>query len=85
MNNIEVYYIILEDCVLLSKKRYNDWQEIQDEYYDKFKTSIGPWTYEDLITYFEDDFGDENKWPLNKENIIDFFEGTEEILYSDRF
>lgn len=85
MNNNEVYYIILEDCVLLSKKRYNDWHEIQDEYYDKFKTSIGPWTYEDLITYFEDDFGDDNKWPLKKENIIDFFEGTEEILYSDRF
>jgi hypothetical protein len=84
MNNNEVYYIILEDCVLLSKKRYNDWHEIQDEYYDKFKTSIGPWTYEDLITYFEDDFGEENKWPLKKENIIDFFEGTEEVLYSDR-
>jgi len=84
MNNNEVYYIILEDCVLLSKKKYNDWREIQVEYYDKFKTSIGPWTYEELISYFEEDFGAENKWPFKKENIIDFFEGTEIIHYSDR-
>lgn len=82
--NIEVYYIILEDCVLLSKKRYNDWREIQNEYYDNFKTCLGPWTYEELINYFEDDFANENRWPFDRETMINFFEGTEVTLYSNR-
>lgn len=84
MNNNEVYYIILEDDILLSKKKYNHWREIQDEYYDNFKTCMGPWTYEDLVTYLEDDFRDENTWPFIKQNLKDYFESSEIIHYSDR-
>lgn len=83
MNN-KVYYIILEDDILLSKREYNHWREIQDEYYDNFKASMGPWTYEELISYLEDDFKDENTWPFIKENLIIFFEGNKIIYYSDR-
>lgn len=83
MNN-KVYYIILEDAILLSKMDYNNWREIQEEYYDNFKTSMGPWTYEELISYLEDDFKYEHKWPFIKEKLIDFFEGSETIHYSDR-
>ena len=50
MNN-KVYYIILENDILLSKMDYNNWREIQDEYYDNFKASMGPWTYEETIHY----------------------------------
>ena len=83
MNN-KVYYIILESNILLSKRKYNNWREIQEEYYDDFKASMGPWSYEEIISYLEDDFNDENKWPFIKENLIDFFESNEIICYSYR-
>jgi len=68
---------------LLSKKGYNDWREIQNEYYEKFKASLVPMTCEELISYFEADYKD-GKWPFTRENIISFFEENETILYSDR-
>jgi hypothetical protein len=83
MNN-KVHYIILENEIILSKKEYNNWREIQDEYYENFKACIGPWTYEELISYLEDDFKEEDKWPFIKENIIKFFNSQEIIKYSDR-
>ena len=83
MNN-KVYYIILENDILLSKKEYNHWREIQDEYNDNFKACMGPWTYEELISYLEDDFKVENTWPFIRENLADYFEGIEIIHYSDR-
>lgn len=82
--NVKVYYILLEDTVLLSKKEYTHWREIQYEYYDNFKACLGPWTYEELISYLEDDFKEENNWPFLKENLFNFFESGEIILYSDR-
>ena len=78
----KAYYIILEDVVLLSKKQYNNWKEIQDEYYEKYKASLGPWTYEELISYLEDDFGTELNWPFNKEKLADYFRNNEMICYS---
>jgi len=84
MNNNEVYYIILDNGILLSKKKYNHWQEIQDEYYDSFVSSMGPWTYEELISYLEDDFRDENRWPFIKENLKGYFDSKEIVHYSDR-
>jgi hypothetical protein len=80
----KVYYIILEDSILLSKSEYHHWREIQSEYYDNFKACLGPWTYEELISYLEDDFTDESRWPFIKENLIGFFEDSEIIHYSDR-
>jgi len=80
----KVYYIILEDCVVLSKKTHKYWKEIQSEYYDSFKASLGPWTYEELISYLESDFKDERNWPFNKEQLNDYFYRNEIILYSDR-
>ena len=79
----EVFYIILEDAVLLSKKEYSDWRDIQNEYYDSYIASLGPWTYQELISYFEDDFKNEDNWPFKKEILIDFFEGCKLVLYAD--
>lgn len=82
--NSKVYYIVLEYCILLSKQEYNHWREIQNEYYNSFKACLGPWTYEELISYPEDDFTDENKWPFLKESLIDYFECCKMILNSTR-
>ena len=81
MNN-KAYYIILEDAVLLSKKKYADWREIQDEFYDDFKASLTPMTCDELICYLENDFKDELSWPFSKESIINFYQGNDMVLRS---
>lgn len=73
----KAYIIYLEDNLLLSKKKYNNWLEIQDEYYDKFKTSLGPMTCEEMISIFKDDFGEEINWPFSKSSLLTFFESDE--------
>jgi hypothetical protein len=80
--NTKVFYILLEDVVLLSKKKYNNWREIQNEYYEKFKANLGPWTFNEIIHYFESDYGNENNWPFSKESIINFFQNDEITLFS---
>lgn len=45
-----LHIIYLESRMLLSKKRYSDWREIQDEFAD-FKTSLGPWTVAEVLDF----------------------------------
>lgn len=80
----EVYIIYLENEMLLSKKTYNNWREIQDEYYEKYKTNLSPMTCEEIISFFEDDFGEESNWLFLKEDIINFFESEDVILHSKK-
>lgn len=51
--------IYLEDCMLLSRKNYASWKEVQHEYYKKYITNLEPMTCEEIIHFFEMDFGDE--------------------------
>ncbi len=75
---IKAHIIYLnDDSVLLSKKKYCNWREIQDEYYEKFITSLGPMTCEEIILFFSDDFGNEESWPFPKEKIEMFFNGED--------
>jgi len=53
--NITIIY--LENEMLISKKEYYSWREIQDEY-ETFKTSLGPWSAEDVIEYLSDEYTD---------------------------
>ena len=78
----KAYYIILENEVLLSKTNYSDWREIQDEYYETYKTSLSPLTCDELIEFFEDDYKDECLWPFPKDSIIKFYESSDVILRS---
>jgi len=81
-NSAKTYYIILEDKVLLSKKPYSDWREVQDGYYKSYKTNLPPLTYSELLEYFEDDFKTKSSWPFSKEQVINFFDSTDMILCS---
>ena len=78
----KAYYIILENEVLLSKKKYSDWREIQDEYYEIYKTNLSPLTCDELIEFFEDDYKDECLWPFSKESIIKFYASNDVVLRS---
>ena len=41
--------------MLISKVRYKSWREIQDEY-KCYKTSLGPWSAEEVVEYLADEY-----------------------------
>ena len=45
--------IYLNDGMLLSKKEYSCWKEIQDEYYEKYITNLEPMSCDEMIFFFE--------------------------------
>jgi len=51
--NITIIY--LETEILLSKEAYKSWREIQD-LYENYKTSLGPWSKDDVIDYLNDEY-----------------------------
>lgn len=75
--------IYLDDCMLLSKKEYSNWKEVQDEYYEKYKTNLLPMSYDEIISFFEKDFGKEENWPFSRKRIADFFGSNELVMQSE--
>lgn len=84
MNNADkkATIIYLADSVVLSKNKYSDWKEIQDEYGEKYKTNLLPLTRDEIIDFFREDFNQEENWPFTKKQIVNFFEGTESVICS---
>ena len=78
--NSEFTYVILQQRVLLTKKKYNSWREIQDEYYDEFMTSMGPFNVDEFLEYLTDDFKEEENWPFSKEKIMSFVSSNSEVI-----
>jgi hypothetical protein len=49
-------HIIYTDIeMLLSKKTYASWREIQDEF-DDYKTSLGPWDDDEVVQYLSEEY-----------------------------
>lgn len=71
-------YLINGDIVL-TKKPYTLWQEIQAEYVG-YRSSVMSLTYEEIVDFFTNDCGDEENWPIYKQDLIDFFKGDEETV-----
>jgi len=80
----KAYYIVLEDRVVLSRKDYTCWQEIQDEYYETYKTNFQPLSCAELLQYLTEDFKEEQHWPFSRTDILNFFESEDLILYGKR-
>jgi hypothetical protein len=79
-SNLNIHIIYLDNNIVLTKKNYSCWRQIQDEY-PTYKTSLGPWSIEDIIDFFEDDFGkDESQWPFERKIIKKFFSSDEIII-----
>lgn len=68
--------------VLLTRKPYADWREIQDEW-DDYMTSLGPWTAEDVVEFFRDDFGDEAHWPFSAGEVAAFAASDRVVMRRD--
>jgi hypothetical protein len=69
--------------VLLSRKPYADWREIQDEWED-YMTSLGPWTVEDVVDFFEQQYGpDERRWPFTARAVAAFAASDRVVMSTD--
>jgi hypothetical protein len=53
----ELHLIFTEEQVLVSKKAYASWREIQAEY-DDYKASLGPWSEEATVSWLGEEYGD---------------------------
>lgn len=50
-----LYIIYIETDILLSKRQYGSWREIQDEY-QNYKASLGPWSVQEVIEFLSDEY-----------------------------
>ncbi len=79
----DAYIIFLRNGLLvLSKVRYRDWLQIQDEY-DEYATSLGPWKISDIIAFFENEYKEERNWAFSRNRIQSFMNSDENIMASD--
>ena len=76
--------IYLDEDMLLSKKEYSSWKEVQDEYYEEYVTNLVPMSCEQILAFFEEDFKQEENWPFSRKRIIEFFENDEIVIKSER-
>ncbi|MEJ2591356.1 MAG: hypothetical protein P8178_08145 [Candidatus Thiodiazotropha sp.] len=49
--------VYLEHGMVITKKEYQSWREIQDEFGD-YKTSLGPWDTKEVTDYLSDEYPD---------------------------
>ena len=54
---MHLHLVYTTEEMLLSKKPYASWREIQDEY-ESYKASFGPWTRGDVLAFIVDDYPD---------------------------
>lgn len=74
--------IYLDECMVLSKKIYSGWRDVQEEYYDKYKANLSPMTCTEVIQFFEEDFKEEENWPFSRNDIVAFFNSNDLVMYS---
>ena len=68
--------------MLLSKKVYSDWREIQDEY-ENYMTSLGPYSEEGVLDFFLHEYGDDDAlWAFSREQIREFMDSDATVLES---
>ncbi|HEX8558047.1 MAG TPA: type II CAAX endopeptidase family protein [Pyrinomonadaceae bacterium] len=66
--------------MLITKKQYADWRQIQDEH-ENFMTSLGPFDEEDVLDFFENQYGaDEARWGVTRAEIRRFMASDETTL-----
>ncbi|HEU0054032.1 MAG TPA: hypothetical protein VFQ39_12690 [Longimicrobium sp.] len=46
-------------------------------------TSLGPYTEQDVVEFFEQDFSDEARWPFSRERLRAFFASDKTSISSD--
>jgi hypothetical protein len=63
--------------MLLDRKQYGSWRELQDAY-DDYMASLGPWSEEEIVGFLKNDWGaDDLQWQFTRRAIADFFRSSE--------
>ncbi|WP_158769992.1 hypothetical protein [Paraglaciecola sp. L1A13] len=52
---MELHLIYTDSNIVLSKKKYGDWIQIQEDFPD-YKTSLGPWSLDEMIDFLKDEY-----------------------------
>ena len=73
---MKLHIIYTENDMLLSKKSYTSWREIQDEFAD-YKTSLGPWSDKEVVEFLSDEYSDLQ--PTAQEQVTALLSENEEI------
>lgn len=51
----ELHIIFTDEHVVVSKKAYASWQDVQAEF-DDYKASLGPWDAATTVSWLEDEY-----------------------------
>ena len=82
MSQTELHIVFLRaGPMVLTKKPYQSWREIQDEYED-YMTSLGPWLATDVLTFIKEEYPTDP--PFTRSQIDTFMASDDLILVSDR-
>ncbi|MGB2739534.1 MAG: hypothetical protein WBC60_03135 [Cognaticolwellia sp.] len=52
---MELHLIYTDSNVVLSKQKYGDWIQIQEDYPD-YKASLGPWNSDEMIDFLNEEY-----------------------------
>ena len=84
MNEETLLHIVYcESRMLLTKRHYEDWRQIQSAYPD-YKASLGPWSAVHVMDFFREDWGEDGKcWPFSREQILAFLQSDDDTIADD--
>lgn len=54
---MQLHIIYTETAMLLSKKEYLTWQDVQRDFQD-YKASLGPWADDEVADYLNEEYSD---------------------------
>ena len=75
-----LHIVHLESRMLLTRRQYDDWRQIQSEFPD-YKASLGPWPADEVADFFRLDWGeDDTHWPFSREQIAAYLESDQETI-----
>jgi len=63
--------------MLLSKRRYSGWRQIQDEFAD-YKASLGPWSVAEILDFLRTEYP--SRSPFTPDRIERFLHSDDETL-----
>lgn len=74
-SSTQIYIIYTETEVLLSRRSFGSWREIQ-EAYATYRSSLGPWSVDEVVEYLEYEYRD--LWPSARVQVDSFLAGGAE-------
>lgn len=79
---MELHIIYTDLNVILSKKEYDNWIQIQEDFAD-YKASLGPWHVDEMIDFLNEEYG--NLLPSASEQVNELLHScliTKELSWS---